>query len=83
MFSVLHKDNPEAWFKESDNKSKLEFSVLNDEDSGEPTKKLTLQPRQAKAWQGKGIYSPIPPWHLEVSLLFPVKFQSSGPHPNP
>ena len=66
MCPLLLEDDPEFWHEEFDNPFNLKFPVVPDEDVREPMKIPTLQPMQARAQQGKGIYFPIPPWPHEL-----------------
>ena len=54
----------------------LILTILN-EDLGEPVEKLSLEPRQARAWQGKRIHLSTPSQPHELSLIFPVQIQQS------
>jgi hypothetical protein len=60
----LPEKGPEARDEEFDNQPNLEFSLLPDDDLGEPMK------RQVRAQQGKGICLPISAWPHEVPLVF-------------
>lgn len=49
----MPEDDPKEWDEGYDNQSYLEFPSLPNEDLEEPMEMLSLQPRQAKARQGK------------------------------
>jgi hypothetical protein len=55
---------------------------MSNDNLRESMKKLTLQPRQARAFLRKGTCFPIPLWPHELCLVFPVQLLDALQCPN-